>query len=88
MNHLLAPFRFARAVYHVALYLLKGRPILVPTPILRYRERQCSKCAHFAHGMCKACSCVVNLKCRLDFEQCPLPEPRWRALSSFHPDED
>lgn len=73
-------FTFARAVYHVLVYLFAGKPILVPTTILKHRESVCDACKYNDFGTtCRLCKCYIPAKVYVASEVCPDNPPRWKS---------
>lgn len=42
----------------------------------------CKSCTKFLNFYCSICRCPAYTKTKLATEQCPLPEPRWRATAT------
>lgn len=74
------PFRFARSMYHAALYALQGRPIIAPKLIQNYRRSVCENCEFRQEFQCGRCQCLLSLKTLVSSDRCP--DGRWPALTN------
>ncbi len=72
--------RFFRAIYHALLYVMSGRPVIVPEMIKEHREATCRPCKYNDNGWCRRCNCMLAAKVLLASEQCPDTPPRWKSL--------
>lgn len=73
-----APFRLARALWHVVVYYWQGKPVLAPAVVVLHREETCKRCRFKDDIFCRKCSCILPAKIRLSSEECP--DNRWAAL--------
>lgn len=81
--HWRMPFRFARAMWHAAIYAVEGRPVITPKPILEWRRSRCAGCEENTRTLwpqCRKCACALEPKTLLSSESCPLG--RWSALDN------
>ena len=74
-----AVFRFFRALWHAALYLASGRPVIVPREVMRSREEECRRCRFRDDIWCRKCHCLLGAKTKLASEECP--DGRWKKLA-------
>ena len=67
-----------KALWHSFLYLIHGKPVLAPAPIVRARRFDCFLCPHREQDQCILCTCYISVKTSLSAEACP--DDRWPSL--------
>lgn len=72
------PFRFARSMYHAALYALRGKPVIAPRAVQEFRRSKCRQCIHKHGFQCGLCLCALDAKIMVSSDSCP--DGRWPAL--------
>lgn len=75
-------------MYHSALYLLAGKPVIAPEGVQYARRTTCQNCPHYRAMQCGLCDCLVNLKVMLSAEACPDNPARWSAVAPRGEDWD
>ena len=80
-----SPFRLARAMWHAAIYVWHGKPVIAPARIIAFREAKCQPCKYRDHGQCRLCTCFISIKTSLSSESCP--DGRWGKVFTSPPKE-
>lgn len=70
----------ALALWHAALYLFAGKPVIAPKAVRVHRLHLCLDCQYHDSGVCDLCECFIGAKTKLSSESCPDQPPRWKAL--------
>lgn len=70
-----SPFRLMRAIWHAAVFLWHGMPVIAPPPIVAHRLKICGKCMFKDGKFCRKCTCLIDVKTLMASERCP--DGRW-----------
>lgn len=72
------PFKFAKAMWHVLLWTLQGKPVIAPVSVQAHRRFECDRCPYRVDDQCSVCTCFIGVKVMLSCEECP--KRVWKKL--------